>query len=78
MSWCRMKIDEMQGASEEQTESYRAYYEGAPELATKQIAIFIQAPIGRCRDDGFLKIPTLHECVCYVTGRALQRVLLLL
>ena len=30
-----MKIDEMQGAGEEQTESYRAYYEGAPEPATK-------------------------------------------
>lgn len=50
MSWCRMKIDEMQGAGEEQTESYRAYYEGAPEPATKQIAIFIQAPTDRYRD----------------------------
>ncbi len=38
------KIDEMQGAGEEQTESYRAYYEGAPEPATKQIAILVRSP----------------------------------
>lgn len=39
------KIDEMQGAGEEQTESYRAYYEGAPEPATKQIAILVRSPL---------------------------------
>lgn len=35
-----VKIDEMRGASEERTEQYCSYCEGAPQLGTMQFAIF--------------------------------------
>lgn len=58
-----LKIDEMRGAREERTEQYRVYCEGAPEPATKQIAIFSKLLAGAL---GFCLI------ACFALGHAVR------